>query len=170
MRYHLRSLKGRLIALLAGILMPMQVGWALPPLTAASAGAELAGFIAQAGLPDAQWSPVEIMQVQGVPFYFSRVTMGNDLAAVLEALTQNDSPLEQILFASNQVLLSGWRHERHWLLHLSAVGEKIEGTLSILPFRQEAQDKSPVLRQESILSDWSQAYSRLRQASLQEQP
>jgi hypothetical protein len=173
MKYVNRSFKWHIYIWMAGMLMPLQAGWATPPsdsLDSSSAPTEVKRFIAHVGLPDARWSPVESIRVQGVLFYFSRVTVRARLASVLDAFTGKDSPFEQMLFGANQVLLSGWRQEGHWLAHLSVEGREVQGTLSVLPFKPEAQNIPINPHHAAVLNDWAKAYSSLGQAPSQELP
>ncbi|RII82073.1 hypothetical protein [Neopusillimonas maritima] len=173
MKYINRSLKWHFYIWMAGMLMPLQAGWARPPsnwLDSSSARTEVERFIAHVGLADARWSSVESIRVQGVLFHFSRVTVRARLASVLDAFTEKDSPFEQILFGANQVLLSGWRQERHWLLHLNAAEREVQGTLSVLPFKPEAHNMPINPDHAAILNDWARAYSSLGQAPSQELP
>lgn len=173
MKYINRSLKWHFYIWMAGMLMPLQAGWARPPsnwLDSSSARTEVERFIAHVGLADARWSSVESIRVQGVLFHFSRVTVRARLASVLDAFTGKDSPFEQILFGANQVLLSGWRQERHWLLHLNAAEREVQGTLSVLPFKPEAHNMPINPDHAAILNDWARAYSSLGQAPSQELP
>lgn len=164
------SSKLRIAILIAGMLMPLPASWAVPPAESSSVHKTVERVISNVGLSNTHWSSVQAIRVQGVLFYFSRITVRAELAPVLDAFTKTGSPFENILFGANQVLLSGWHQESHWLVHLSVVGLNVEGTLSVLPFKQSAQRTGIDSHRDSILNDWASGYLSLGQASLQEQP